>query len=158
MNLRLSLPALLGLAASCLIPACSSTDSAPTAITNSKYFLLDPDTQLETPDPMLNFERRQHLHGAITRAEREAREGHYYVFWWEDAGRSPAVVRLEYRQENTGSQVKVKEQVVEAPRRNNKSYFEVIGDEYKIDGRVTAWRVSVVREGQVVASDQSYLW
>jgi hypothetical protein len=113
---------------------------------------------METPDPMLNFERRQHLHGAITRAEQAEREGHYYVFWWEDTARSSAIVRLEYRQEKTGSQVKVKEQVVESPRRKNKSFFEVIGDDYEIDGRVTAWRVSIIRDGQAVATDQSYLW
>ena len=129
-----------------------------TTITNSKYFHLDPENEIATPDPMLSFERKQYMHGAITREERAAREGHYYVFWWEDSDRSPAVVRLEFRQENTGSLVTVKEQVMESPRRKNKSYFEVIGDEYVTGGKVTAWRVSIVRDGQVAATDQSYLW
>jgi len=150
---------LLGLIAAALFPACASTDSqAPTQITNSKYYNLDPDALIATPDPMLSFEQRRYFHGAITREERKAREGHYYVFWWEDAERSPAVVRLEYRQENSGSLVKVKEQAIDDVGRKNKTYFEVIGEEYDLGGKVSAWRVSIVRGGQVVATDQSYLW
>ncbi len=139
--------------------ACKTTEPAsPTEVTNSKYYLLDLEKNLETPDPMLQFERRQHLHGAITRAEQKEREGHYYVFWWKDKERTPAVVQLEYRQANTGSQVKVKEVAVDRVRRNNKTRFQITGEEYHIDGEVTSWRVSVLRDGQVVASDQSYLW
>ncbi len=146
-------------AAALLLPACKSTgSSASTTISNFKYFHLDPDSQIETPDPMIAFERRQHLHGRITRAEQEEAEGHYYVAWWEDEVRTPAVVRLEYRQENTGSQVKVLEKAVDDVRRRNKTYFKITGEEYHTGGKVTAFQVSIVRDGQTVASHQSYLW
>ena len=142
-----------------LAGACSSTKSqAPTQITNSKYYLLDPDEEIETPDPMMRFEKRYHLYGAISRQEQKALEGHYYVFTWSDKERSPATVRLETRQMNTGSKVTTREIDVDRVRRRNHTRFEIIGDEYTIDGKVTAWRVSIVRGGQVVASDQSYLW
>ena len=97
-----------------LFAACSTTDTNPsTEITNSKYFLLDPDTRMDTPDPMLRFEYERYMHGAITREERKAREGHYYVFWWSDRARTPAIVRFEYRQKNNGSQVMVQEMAPE---------------------------------------------
>ena len=139
--------------------ACSSTKTGePTQITNSKYFLLDAEVTPATVDPMIRFENKRYMHGAITRDERKAREGHYYVFWWSDKVRTPAVVRFEYRQTNSGSQILVQEMPVDSPRRKNKTRFTVLGDDYTNGGRVTAWRVSVLRDGAEVTSDQSYLW
>ena len=159
MKFRSSLFAALASAAVLVLASCSSTTpEAPTEITGAKYVLLDPELALETPDPMINFERRQLMRGAVTKEEREDREGHYYVFWWKDSVRTPAIVRLEFRQESTGSMVKVREKVVDEVKRKNKTYFKVTGEEYQTDGRVTAWRVSVVRDGETVATDQSYLW
>ena len=140
--------------------ACQSNNlhQSATAITNSKYFLLDPAKQPASIDPMIRFEQRHYLHGAITSEDRKDRYGHYYVFWWTDNARTPAVIRLEYRQENTGVQVKVQEFAVNAPYQRNKSRFQVTGAEYQSGGRVTPWRVSIIRNGRVIAHDQSYLW
>ncbi len=52
----------------------------------------------------------------------------------------------------------VQEIPVDSPRRKNKTRFTVLGDDYQNGGRVTAWRVSVLRDGAEVTSDQSYLW
>ena len=140
--------------------ACQSNNVAKTGtvITNSKYFLLDPAQQPASVDPMIRFEQRHHLHGAITREERKDRYGHYYVFWWNDRALTPAVIRLEYRQENTGVQIRVQQFAVNAPYPKNKSRFQVTGADYQRGGRVTSWRVSIIRDGKIIAHDQSYLW
>jgi len=43
-------------------------------------------------------------------------------------------------------------------RKNNVSHFDVIGEQFQKDGRVSAWRVSLVRGKEVLASQESYLW
>ena len=56
-------------------------------------------------DPSVAFERDYYLHGAVSNKERDARDGHYYTVMWKVTDRSqPVKVRLEYRQQNTGSQ------------------------------------------------------
>jgi len=146
--------------ATLLFGACKSNNLATsgTTITNSKYFLLDPGKQPNSVDPMIRFEQRHHLHGAITSEQRKARQGHYYVFWWDDRELTPVVIRLEYRQEITGVNIKVQEIALNAPRRSNKTRFQVTGADYQTGGRVTSWRVSIIRNGKIIAHDQSYLW
>ncbi len=140
--------------------SCKSNKLATqeTVITNSKYFLLDPAKQPASVDPMIRFEQRHHLRGAITREELKDRYGHYYVFWWNDSALTPAVIRLEYRQENTGMQTKVQKFAVNAPYPKNKTRFQVTGANYQTGGRVTSWRISIIRDGKIIAHDQSYLW
>ena len=149
-----------GIVATLLAGACKSNDLAisGTTITNSKYFLLDPGQQPNSVDPMIRFEQRHHLHGAITREQRKERRGHYYVFWWHDRELTPVIMRLEYRQENTGVNTRVQEIAVNAPRRSNKTRFQVTGANYQTGGRVTSWRISIIRDGKIIAHDQSYLW
>jgi hypothetical protein len=43
-------------------------------------------------------------------------------------------------------------------RRSNVSKFQVTGDEYHTGGRVTAWRVSVLRGNEELVSESSFLW
>jgi hypothetical protein len=146
--------------ATLLIGACQSNNLATsgTTITNSKYFLLDPSKQPDSVDSMIRFEQRHHLHGAITRKQRKERQGHYYVFWWNDRQLTPVIIRLEYRQETTGVNTRVQEIAVNAPRHSNKTRFQVTGADYQTGGRVTSWRVSIIRDGTIIAHDQSYLW
>ena len=136
---------------------CLSLDSQ-IQITNSKYFHLDPEKEINSPDPMVRFEQLHFLHGAVTDKEKKQRAGHYYVFWWTDPSRSPATIRFEYRQKKTGSEVYYREVKALNPRTKNKTRFQVTGKEYHSKGKVTAWRVSIIRENQIIASDQSYLW
>lgn len=136
---------------------CQSLTSQ-TKITNSKYFHLDPEKEITSPDPMVRFEQLHFLHGAVTEKEKEQRAGHYYVFWWTDPYRGPITIRFEYRQKKTGSKVYYQEVKSLNPKTKNKTRFKVTGKEYKSKGKVTAWRVLIVRENQIIASDQSYLW
>ena len=149
-----------GIVAVLMTGACQSNNltTTGTSIANAKYFLLDPAKQPVSVDPMIRFEQRHHLRGAITSEERKERYGHYYVFWWNDRALTPAVIRLEYRQENTGVKTKVQEFAVNAPYPKNRTRFQVTGADYQIGGRVTSWRVSIIRDGKIIAHDQSYLW
>jgi hypothetical protein len=95
----------------------------------------------------------------VTKAEMMDRGGHYYTVFWKVNDRStPVKVRFEYRQANDALATKVQEVDVENIRRSNISRFQVTGDEYKNGGRVTAWRVTVVRGNEELVSQRSYLW
>jgi hypothetical protein len=39
-----------------------------------------------------------------------------------------------------------------------KSEFQIIGDDYEQDGKITAWRALVIENGKIVALNQSFLW
>jgi hypothetical protein len=137
------------------LSACATGD----AISKVKIFRLDATQPLRAADPAISFEQRRHLHGAITAEEVQAREGNYYTIFFSLADPSqPVTVRFEYRQANTGSKVLVIEQPIDDPGRGNTTDIAVIGDAFHQNGRVLAWRVSLVRGKQVLASRHSYLW
>ena len=124
-----------------------------------KPYFLDPTVLLRTPDPAIVFERESHLRGAYTAAEQINRSGNYYSIIWKVDDRSqPVTVRFEYRQANTALKVMTLEQEVAAVKRSNLTKFNVIGADYTVGGRVSAWRVSLVRGKEVLATQQSYLW
>jgi len=143
-----------------LLSACSTKvkgDGATITKVNP-YHLLD-ENGVSGADPSLAFERERLLHGAITDKEREARLGDYYTIFWKVADRSqPVTVRLEYRQKAFGLAVKKVEKEVTDIGRDNTTHFEFIGDDYIVNGPVTAWRASIVRGGTVLVSYNSYLW
>jgi hypothetical protein len=142
------------------LPSCSSTVSGPGGkVTKVKTYHLQPTQRLNTTDAALNFERRYHLHGAVTLAEQMERAGQYYTaFWKVDDRASPVTLRFEYRQQKTGLVTKVKEEQVADVRRSNVTKFMVTGAEYQADGPVTAWRISVLRGKDVLVASESYLW
>ena len=67
-------------------------------------------------------------------------------------------MRLEYRQENLGSFVQAREVSCKDAKGSMKSEFDIIGDDYIEDGRVTAWRALLIENGRIVGLTQSYLW
>lgn len=156
--------------------SCSTVNKGPGGqITKVKSYFLDPTIIIRTQEQVILFERQHYLHGAFTAADQLARTGHYYtVMWKADDRTQPVTVRLEYRQANTALQVKVKEQVVTDVRKRNETHFQVIGTDYQepvaVDavrsgtgkttagGRVTAWRISLLRGKEELASQESYLW
>lgn len=114
---------------------------------------------MSTIDPAVQFERDYHLFGAVTKADVTERYGHYYTIFWKADDRSqPVTVRFEYRQANTGLETKVLEQEVTEVHRSNRSNFQVVGGEYNASGRVTSWRVTLLRGKEELVSQQSYLW
>ncbi len=105
-----------------------------------------------------NFERARNYWGAIDGQENAERNGNYYNFFWRAKETSDVTVRFEYRQAGLSNYVVAKERYYPGVRGSRKSSFQVTGDDYLENGRVTAWRVLLIVDGKIVAFRQSYLW
>ena len=140
--------------------SCSSVSKGPGGqITKVKYNHLIPNERLVARDRSILFERQYLLYGAVSRAEQMERAGSYYAFNWEVTDRSqPVTVHFEYRQTKSGLEVRSMDTEVDEVHRSNWTKFEVTGAAYRADGPVTAWRVSIRRGKEELASQQSYLW
>jgi len=121
-------------------------------------FFLDPRVQQATINPVINFERQRMNFGAVNASDRAERFGNYFYIWWRAKRESDVTVRLEYRQENLGSQVMAKEVPYDQARGTIETKFTVIGDEFQEEGKVTAWRVLLIENGRIVGLRQSFLW
>jgi hypothetical protein len=143
-----------------LLAACSSVSVGPGGqITKVNYYHLYPGVVTRTLDTAVAFERDYHLYGAVTKAEMVERQGNYFTIFWSVNDRTqPVRLVFEYRQANTGLEVKTFEQEIESPRRKNVSHFQVTGSSYHTDGRVSGWRIRLMRGEEELASQQSYLW
>ena len=151
--------AFLVLMASALV-SCSSTKVGNGAkITKVKYYHLISGRPTIVADPAINLEREHILYGAVTKADMLARTGHYYTLFWKVADRTqPVTVRFEYRQANSGLVTKVKELEIIDIQRSNSTRFQVIGPDYVTQGRVSAWKMSIIRGKQELVSSTSNLW
>lgn len=153
---RLAIVALVGFATA----SCTITQKGNGAdIDKVKSYNLQPLQVLRTTDPTIRFEREHYLRGAYTAAEQIARTGQYYtVLWRAHEPGQPLTVRFEYRQEKTALQVKTLVQEVPGPKKHNVTEFKVIGADFATAGRVTAWRVTVLRGKEELVNQDSYLW
>jgi len=126
----------------------------------TKTYFHDPGTRKHSPsqEDMIEFERRRVEFGAITGSDRRERFGNYFTFFWRTDRKSDFTVRFEYRQANLGSYVQARELWFPAAKGSYKAGFNIIGDDYLEDGRVTAWRALVIENGKIVALNQSFLW
>lgn len=127
----------------------------------TKTYLYDPrDPRLNQPtfDAMSSFERQRIVYGAVTQVDRRQRYGHYYDFFWRTNRPADVTVRFEYRQQNLGSYVQAKEIEYKGIKGSQKSSFQVIGDDYDEEGKVTAWRAIIIENGKIIALNQSFLW
>lgn len=144
-----------------VLSACSSAVNGPGGrISKVKYYHLMPGYVPRSTDPAILFERQHHLHGAVTKEQILERFGHYYAVFWKvnDREAGPVTVRFEYQQANSGLTKRTQEQIVDTIHRSNVSKFQVTGPEYQKSGRVTAWRVSILRGKEELVSQQSALW
>jgi hypothetical protein len=121
-------------------------------------FLVDPRYSKPTQDAMVAFERQRYAYGVITSVDRVEVRGNYYNFYWRTKVRGPVKVRFEYRQANLGPYVQAKEIAYDDARGTLSTKFQVIGDDYLTDGRVTAWRALLISDGKIVGLTQSFLW
>ncbi|HEY2573649.1 MAG TPA: hypothetical protein VGH65_06260 [Verrucomicrobiaceae bacterium] len=144
------------------LAACSATNPPGPGgqITKVKYYHLESQMRpIPGVDPPITFERDYYLYGAVSNKDRLLRDGHYYVVMWKVTDPSqPVKVRLEYRQQKTGTTLKTIEKEVSKIDKRNLTRFEVNGQSYVDSGPVTSWRASVVRGKQVLAEAKSYLW
>lgn len=149
---------IFALAALGLLAGCTSSASGPVAITKvNPYHLYDSQT-IKTEDRMIRFEKARLLRGALENADQRERYGNYFTVFWNSKTRNPATVRFEYRQGSTGPRVHVQEVQVANPKRSNETKFQVTGDDYHQNGKVTQWKASIIEDGNVVAEYKSYLW
>jgi len=104
------------------------------------------------------FERERWSWGAVDYTDLRERSGNSYKVFWRNKQSSDVTVRLEYRQTGLGNYVLAKERTYPATRGSHRSSFDVLGDEYIENGRVTAWRILLIVDGKIVAFRQSYIW
>jgi hypothetical protein len=141
-----------------LFAGCTTPSGGPVAITKVNPYHLQSGPIVRTEDRMIEFEHRRHLYGAVEASERRDLDGNYYTVFWKTETRAPVTVKLEYRQGSTGLAIHTQEVVVDAPKRTNEAKFQIIGDDYHTNGKVTQWRATIIENGTVVAEYKSYLW
>ncbi|MEO7167391.1 MAG: hypothetical protein ABI787_00220 [Spartobacteria bacterium] len=164
------------LAVICLVFAgCAATDPKPYQVPAPKppavaldpafefrkvkqYFLDPAAPALGQVDASVAFERPYRMYGAITTLDQRQRYGNYFDFFWRAQRDADVRVRLEYRQEKLHAFVQAREVHYPQGRGHHRTEFAVIGDDYFDDGRVIAWRASLLVDGRIVAVTRSYLW
>ncbi len=144
-----------------ILTSCSSVSKGPGGeVTKVKIFQADTERRYQpTTDRAIRFEQERIMYGAISRAERERRNGVYYtVFWKANDMTRPVTLRFEYRKQRTGLKVHTKEEQITDVKKKNVTHLEVIGTEFKDDGAPTAWRVTLLQGKEEVAHADSFLW
>lgn len=134
----------------------ASCSSSSTGITKVKTFHLVAGDERAAADQAIPFEYKHYMYGAITSQEKRDREGHYYTVMWRVEKTGPVTIRFEYRQGDSRSEVKRQEAGATGQRGTVK--FEVNGADYQTGGKVTAWKITLLQNGDVVGSQQSFLW
>ena len=109
-------------------------------------------------DASIRFERPYRLFGAVTKLDQRERMGNYFDFFWRARRVADLTVRLEYKQEKLHAHIQAQEIFYPAVHGNVKTEFKVVGDDYFDDGRVIAWRCSLIENGRIVAETHSFLW
>lgn len=109
---------------------------------------------------MVRGEQMYRLRGAVTMEERKARLGQYFTVHWKNdqSGSQPLKVVMDYYQAATGSRLKQMSRELPAGQTEGRIEFRVAGEDYRVGGRVLAWRVRLLRAGKVIAEQHSYLW
>lgn len=122
-------------------------------------FLNDEDENLVGDERSLAYEFEYFNHGAVTKAQRYNRKGQYYVVTWSTRGEAKDVtLRLDYRQGLTREKVTTLEIPYEEAKGTFKGTFAITGDRYYLNGQVLSWRISLVRDGVIVAQEKSFVW
>lgn len=124
-----------------------------------KQFVLRDAGSDFNEDPMIRGEKTRRLYGAVGVEEQAQRLGQYYTVLWQDPSiGAPVEVMFDYQQGGSGSRIKRSVQTFPATAASGKAEFNVIGDHYTKGGKVLAWKVSLLRGGQVLDTRKSYLW
>jgi len=145
-------------------PPDGMTSDLPVALDESvslnKIYTFRNDRSLKkTGNPMLDFEKKYWDHGAILKKEIEGKQGNIFVINWQNDGTpSDFTIRLDYRQANTRERVMTKTEEYKNFDGYEKTVIQVVGDDYLRGGVVNSWRISIVRDGKIVAQEKSFIW
>ena len=126
-------------------------------------YLNDSDPRRKAPPPpdnqMMLYEPKYWDHGAILAKDRLDRQGNIFVINWQNDGEpSDFTVRLDYRQAMTRERVMTKTQEYKNFDGYEKTVLKVTGGEYLRGGVVHSWRISIIRNGKIVAQKKSFIW
>ncbi len=122
-------------------------------------FLNDPDVTHAGRDQGISEEFKYYNYGAVTQAQLESRKGHYFTVNWANKGAAAdLILRMDYRQSHTRDKVTTLEIPYKAIEGGVKGHFSITGAVYKEFGDVNSWRISVVRNGKIVAQTRSFIW
>jgi hypothetical protein len=123
-----------------------------------RNFVVPGATPPPTRDPMIDFERRRRLWGAIDSIDTRQRQGQYFTFMWRSNRVADVVVRLEYRQANLKNYVQARELYYPRSKGNKTTEFAILGDDYELDGPITSWRALLIENNRIVGLLQSRTW
>ncbi|MEP2775279.1 MAG: hypothetical protein ABJQ29_06010 [Luteolibacter sp.] len=144
----------LTLAVAIVLASCGGT---PEPLVVKQFTLRDQDTGTES-DPMVQNAKMQRLYGAVSVEERKQRLGQYYTALWNaDPGLDKEII-FQYQQGKSGSLVKTMTRNIPAGTSEGKEEFSIIGDDYFDNGRVLTWKMTFKAGGEVISTEQSYLW
>ncbi len=126
-------------------------------------YLNDSDPRRKAPPPpdnqMMVYEPKYWDHGAILAKDKLDRQGNIFVINWQNDGPpGDFTVRLDYRQAMSRERVMTKTQEYKNFDGYEKTVLKVTGDEYLRGGVVNSWRISIVRDGKIVAEKKSFIW
>jgi hypothetical protein len=108
---------------------------------------------------MMVYEPTYWNHGAILAKDIQDRKGNIFVINWQNDGQpGDFTVRLDYRQAMTRERVMTQTQEYKNFEGYEKTVLKVTGDEYLRGGVVHSWRISIVRDGKIVAQKKSFIW
>ncbi len=142
-----------------LLFSCSHQDGD---VLQVRHFHLQDVKPVDTGAQMARGEQLYRLRGAVTMEERRSRLGHYYTVMWKNdqAGEHGGDMKvvMEYQQAATASKVLRMSREIPGDEASGKVEFRITGEAYRVGGRVLAWRVQLLRDGKVIADEQSYLW
>ncbi len=133
---------------------CASDD----ALVVKQFTLRNQNERDPSGEPMVDHEKRRRLYGAVSMEERRARLGQYYTVIWQAQAGAKKELLFEYFQSGSGSALKSQRSELPVDKASGKGEFSVIGDNYFSNGRVLAWKISLIESGRTIASEQSYLW
>jgi hypothetical protein len=109
---------------------------------------------------MVRGEQMYRLRGAVTMEERLLRLGHYYTINWENDGShaGPLKIVMDYQQAATGSEIVQMSRDLPAGQSSGRVEFQIVGESYRMGGRVLAWRIRMLSGNKVITEKRSYLW
>ena len=115
-------------------------------------------TPMVTRELMIYMERHRATWGAIDGQETAAKTGEFFTFFWRAKRRADLTLRFEYRQSNLKNLVQAREISYPAAYGSHESHFDILGNDYSEDGRVTSWRALLIENQKIVALLQSRAW
>ena len=115
-------------------------------------------TPMSTRELMIYMERHRRTFGAIDNNEINAKTGEFFTFFWRAKRQADLTLRFEYRQSNLKNLVQAREINYPAARGSHESEFDIIGNDFSEDGRVTSWRALLIENHVIVALLQSRAW